>query len=91
LWKLKAPLKIQGVILTKNNLARWNWQGRKQCCFFTKMRQLSIYFLIVVSHAASGLSHPRSMSHMFGTWLWGFRKDLNSLFLLGATATCWSL
>jgi hypothetical protein len=36
LWKLKAPLKIQGVILTKNNLARWNWQGRKQCCFFHK-------------------------------------------------------
>ena len=41
LWKLKAPLKIKiflwylrrGVILTKDNLAKRNWQGSKQYCF----------------------------------------------------------
>lgn len=41
LWKLKAPLKIKiflwylkrGVILTKYNLTKRNWQGSQQCCF----------------------------------------------------------
>ena len=41
IWKLKAPLKIKiflwylrrGVILTKDNLAKRNWQGNHQCCF----------------------------------------------------------
>jgi hypothetical protein len=40
-WKLKLPLKIKvflwylykGVILTKDNLARRQWQGDKKCCF----------------------------------------------------------
>ena len=39
--KLKSPLKIKiflwylrrGVILTKDNLAKRNWQGNQQCCF----------------------------------------------------------
>ena len=41
-WKLKVPLNIKifmwylkrGAILTKDNLARRNWNGNKQCCFF---------------------------------------------------------
>ena len=41
LWKLKTPLKIKiflwylrrGVVLTKDNLARRNWQGSQKCCF----------------------------------------------------------
>ena len=40
-WKLKIPLKVKffiwllhrGVILTKDNLAKHNWKGSKQCCF----------------------------------------------------------
>jgi len=43
IWKLKAPLKIKiflwylrrGVILTKDNLAKRNWQGNQQCCFLS--------------------------------------------------------
>ena len=38
-WKLKIPLKVKifiwllhcGVILTKDNLAKRNWKGSKQC------------------------------------------------------------
>jgi hypothetical protein len=41
LWKLKVPLKIKifmwylkrEVVLTKDNLVRHNWDGRKQCIF----------------------------------------------------------
>jgi hypothetical protein len=39
LWKLKIPLRInvfgwylrKGVVLTNDNLARWNWHGSKKC------------------------------------------------------------
>jgi hypothetical protein len=53
-------------------------------CRFT----LAVWSII---HAALGLSQPRSMSHMFGTWQRGFRMELKSLFLLGAITTWWSL
>ena len=41
IWKLKLPLKIKiflwylvkGVVLTKDNLAKRNWQGNKKCGF----------------------------------------------------------
>uniref|UniRef100_A0A453G4S4 Reverse transcriptase zinc-binding domain-containing protein n=1 Tax=Aegilops tauschii subsp. strangulata TaxID=200361 RepID=A0A453G4S4_AEGTS len=41
IWKVKVPLKIKvftwfvhkGVILTKDNLAKRNWEGSKRCCF----------------------------------------------------------
>jgi hypothetical protein len=44
LWKLKAPLKVKfflwylrkGVLLTKDNLAKRNWHGRKVCCFLSQ-------------------------------------------------------
>jgi hypothetical protein len=41
IWRLKIPLKIKicmwylqkEVVLTKDNLAKRNWNGGKQCCF----------------------------------------------------------
>ena len=52
LWKLKIPLKIniflwylkQGVILTKHNLARRNWQGSQQCRFCHKDETIQYLF-----------------------------------------------
>jgi hypothetical protein len=42
-------------------------------------------------HTTCVLPQPHSISHLFGSWLHGFQKDLKPLILLGATATCWSL
>jgi hypothetical protein len=44
LWNQKAPLKSKiflwylrrGVILTMDNLAKWNWHGSVKCCFCHK-------------------------------------------------------
>jgi hypothetical protein len=44
LWNLKTPLKIKiflwylqrGVILTKDNLAKQNWNDNVKCCFCHK-------------------------------------------------------
>ena len=59
LWKLKMPLKIKifmwylkrGVILTKDNLARRNWNGNKQCCFCSSDKTIQhIFFDCHVAH-----------------------------------------
>ena len=107
LWKLKAPLKIKiflwylrtDVVLTKDNLVKRNWHGSKQYCFCHKDETIKHLFFecrfarVVwsVFQAASGLSQPHSVSNMFGSWLCGLSKELKSLTLLGAAATCWSL
>ena len=105
LWKLKTPLHIKkflwylrrGVILTKDNLDKRNWQGNQQCCFchenetiqhlfldcrFTRMVWSSVY-------AAWGIPKPCNMTNMFGSWLNGIPKEFKPLVLLGAAALCW--
>lgn len=100
IWKLKTPLKIkfflwylrQGVILTKDNLAKRNWQGNQQCCFchenetiqhlffdcqFMRMVWASVY-------AACGISKPRNVSNMFGSLLNGLPKKFKLVLVRGS-------
>jgi hypothetical protein len=52
IWKLKLPLKIKvflwylykGVILTKDNLARRQWQGDRKCCFCSSQESIQHLF-----------------------------------------------
>ena len=84
MWYLR-----RGVILTKDNLAKQNWQRNQQCCFrhenetiqhlffncrFTQMVWASVY-------AAWGIPKPRNVSNIFGSWLNGLQKKLNNKFL----------
>jgi len=59
------------------------------------MRQFSTCLLIVVlhsvAHIALNLAKPQSISHMFGSWLYGVKKELRSLVLLGAGVIAWSI
>ncbi|WVZ53298.1 hypothetical protein U9M48_004264 [Paspalum notatum var. saurae] len=107
LWSIKVLLKIKiflwylrkGIVLTKDNLAKRNWQGSKQCCFCHKDETIKHLFfecrfaraVWAIIHAAFGLAQPRSVSNMFGSWLVSFKKEFKPLVLLGAAATCWSL
>ena len=104
---MKIPLKIKnflwfprrGVTLTKDNLAKRNWQGNQQWCFchenetiqhlffyyrFTRMVWASVY-------EAWGIPKPRNMANMFGSWLNRVPKDFRPLVLVGAAALCWSV
>jgi hypothetical protein len=85
IWWLRVSLKIKifmwymkkDVVLTKDNLARKNWDGSKQCCFC--QRDESIHHLFFECHYAIflwGLTHivfnislPNSVQHMFGPWV----------------------
>ena len=107
IWKLKIPLKVniflwylrRGVVLTRDNLAKRNWQGSKNCCFCHKDETILhlfyecrfVRFVWCIIQVATGLFPPRGVSNMFGNWLRGIRKDLKSLILLGAATICWSL
>ena len=53
IWKLKLPLKIKifmwyllkGVVLTKDNLARRNWNGSLRCSFCLKNESIQHLFM----------------------------------------------
>ena len=50
MWFLK-----RGVILTKDNLARRNWNGSKVCCFVINLKPSNIFSLIVIILVFSGV------------------------------------
>jgi hypothetical protein len=82
IWKMKIPLKTKvfawylrrGVILTKDNLAKRNWQGSKTCVFchhdetikhlFFQCRFAKSIWSII--QMGSTLYPPRSVANIFG-------------------------
>jgi hypothetical protein len=106
IWKMRITLKIKiflwflqrGVVLTKDNLARKNWKGGQKCigcnrnentqhlfldCSFAKTIWRIIFF-------ATNLNQPRSISHMFRTWLNNKPKSMIGLIWVGTAALCWA-
>jgi hypothetical protein len=107
IWKMKIPLKTKifawylrrGVILTKDNLAKRNWQGSKKCVFchqdetikhlfFQCQFARSIWSIIQIG---STLYPPRSVANIFGNWLNGVEHRFKILIRVGALAIIWSL
>ena len=100
------PLKIKifmwyllkGVVLTKDNLARRNWNGSLRCFC---MKNETIQHLFIECHYAKfvwravqfslGLYLPTTISNMFDGWLLGVDKKKSKLILVGASAICWAL
>ena len=89
MWYLK-----RGVILTKDNLARWNWNGNKQCCFC--FSDETIQHLFIDCHVAKflwrtiqfafDLNPPHSITHLFGNWIRGVGTKLKRQLLVAASA-----
>jgi hypothetical protein len=99
-WKLKLPLKIKvflwlykWVILIKDNLARWRWQGDRKCCFCPFQKSIKhlllgcpfAKFVWRIMHIFFNLTPPTSVHNMFTDWLYGFNKKLKSKILAGAS------
>jgi two-component response regulator (ARR-B family) len=87
------------VLLTKDNLAKRNWQGDQKCCFcdsceivdhlfiscpFAKIIWLMIYF-------AYNIPPPSNVTNMFGNWLNGVDKINKRRIRIGVSALCWSI
>jgi hypothetical protein len=107
LWELKIPLRIKifmwylkrEVVLTKDNLARRNWNGGKQCvacsqpetiqhlffdCHFTR-------FLWRAVQVTFNIDMPTSVMHLFNDWANGVGIRFKKLLLVGAAALCWAM
>ena len=94
---MKIPLKIKifmwylkrGVILTKDSLARRNWNGNKTCCFCSKPETIQhlfvechyAKFLLHAIHLVLGIPPPVNIEYLYN----------NILLLTGAVAICWSI
>jgi hypothetical protein len=107
IWKMKIPLRIKvfawylrrGVILTKDNLVRGNWQGSPKCCFCHHDETIKhLFFQCLFAHSiwsaiqvASSLSPPRSVANIFGNWLHGIDNRDRVHIRVGAIALIWSL
>lgn len=107
LWKIKIPLKIKifmwflnrKVLLTKDNLAKRNWSGCKQCCFCgleETIQHLLIscpYARLVwrIVHVSFNLPPPTNVTNMFGNWLNGVDKKLKAQIRVRVSAFCWAI
>jgi hypothetical protein len=104
---LKIPLRIKifmwyikrGVVLTKDNLARHNWEGNRLCTFCAI--QETIQHLFFDCHFARfiwravqvtfNIGVPNSVTHLFNEWANGLGLRVKKFFLIGASAICWAL
>jgi hypothetical protein len=85
--------------LTKGNLAKKNWKGSRQCVCCNMNETIQHLFLDCPSAKmiwrfifyATNLTQPRSISHMFGTWLSNQHKDFKPLISVGVATICWTI
>lgn len=105
LWSLKVPLKIKiflwylqkDVLLTKDNLAKYSWQGSLNCasCHIEEI----INYLFLECRLAHSVWSIFQMTTGFnpscGPYVRGqlqsLNKTLKSMFLLEVAALCWAL
>jgi hypothetical protein len=107
IWKMKIPQKTKvfgwylrrGLILTKNNFAKRNWHGNKNCVFshhdetikhlFFQYR-FAMYIWSIIQ-VAFDLYSPHSVVNIFGNWLHGIDNRFRTLIRVGELAVIWSL
>jgi hypothetical protein len=106
-WKAKVPLKIkiflrylrQGVLLTKDNLAKRKWKGGTECCFCSAHENIHHLFfdcpvawlIWSIVSITFDIRKPRSVNDIFGVWLRGFQYKQRNCVLLGVAAVCWAI
>ena len=104
LWKTRIPLKIKiflwylhrGVVLTKDNLARRNWNGSKKCVFCSHNETIqhlffdchfAKFFWRVVQFTFDFVP-PTSVAQFYNDWLLRFDCKYKAQLLCGVSALC---
>ena len=83
----------RGVILTKDNLAKHNLNGSKQCCYCSAEETIAHLFFDChlarlvwrIIHTTFSIHRPRSITHIFGFWLFGIKGEHKNLLYTGST------
>ena len=90
-------LEDQLTFLPNDNWAKRNWNGSKQCSYcsaeeifahlFFDCDQARLVWRII--HTTFGIHRPRSITHMFGSWLFWIKGGHKNLLYMGVSALCW--
>ena len=107
IWRIKIPSKIkiflwylkEGVILTKDNLAKRNWVGDTRCSFCYSPENIQHLFLDYfyakflwsVVHLLFRISPPHSIEDIFNRWSKLGGNKHNKLLLTAASALLWTI
>jgi hypothetical protein len=78
-------------ILTKDNLAKRNWQGSTKCCFCDQEETIQHLFIDCpfaknlwrIVHMTFAISPPSNINNMFGNWLNGITKKDKGFIRIG--------
>ena len=105
IWQIKIPTRLKiflwylkkGVILTKDNLARRNWNGDTRCSFYHSPESIQHLFLDCfyakflwrAVHLMFAISPPKSIDDLFNRWSKTGGNKHNSLLLTTTSALCW--
>ena len=76
---------------------RKNWKRSLKCCFCNYNESITHLFFDChhakevwrIVYLATGLTPPRSVSHMLGNWLSNLCDNERCVMLVGAAALCW--
>jgi hypothetical protein len=106
-WKANIALKIKiflwylknGVILTKDNLVKRQWNGCSRCCFCREqetIQHLFFYcgtasFMWSIRSFMFGITKLASVNNLYGPWLRSFSIKQRNLVLIRVAAFCWAL
>jgi hypothetical protein len=89
----------QRVLLTKDNLAKRNWQSSKTCCHCDQDKTIQHIFIecllakVVwrIVHMAFNLSPLKNITNLFSNWLAGMVKKERAQIQVSACVFLWSL
>jgi hypothetical protein len=103
----KIPLEVKifmwclrrGVVLTRDNIARRNWQGSKKCSFCTHDETIKHLFFWCkfarstwsVIQIEPSLYPATSVANIFGHWLDGISNRFRTQIRVGVIALLWAL
>ena len=87
------------VILTKDNLAKRQWNGCKKCVFCQADETVEHLFISCplakyiwrLIHFTYNITPPVTISNMFGDWLVGVDKKTNAHIRIGVCAFLWTI
>jgi hypothetical protein len=86
-------------VLTKDNLARRNWNGDKLCMFCSNCESIQHIFFYChfarfmwrVVQVTFNIDTPMCVAHLFNSWAAGSGVQFKKLALVGAVALCRAL
>jgi hypothetical protein len=87
---------VKGIILTKDNLIKRNWNENKKCGFCNTDESIQHLFIEChfarhmwrLFHFCFGMSALRSVRHIFSTWITAIDLRTNRLVITGVSVFC---